>query len=232
MSRVVVCWLALVLVHGPASAGEPKTIELVNGKDLSGWKFKGDPKRSKWQATDVRLNPNKPEQFLAAKHATGEPFWLVNMGGGVDAYTEQKFTDCRITVEFMIPKGSNSGVYLMGEYELQILDSHGKAKVGPGDLGGIYHASAPKVNASKKPGEWQTFVIDFQAPKFEGSKKIANAKFLKVTLNDTIIQENVEMKGPTPGGLTGHEVASGPILLQGDHGAVAFRKITVVPASK
>src|SRR5439155_7007 len=113
-------------------------------------------------------------------------------GGGTDISTEQKFGDCMIEVEFMIPKGSNSGVYVMGEYEVQILDSFGKPddKLGPGDMGGIYSNAAPKVNACKKPGEWQKFVIEFVAPKFEGDKKTANAKFIKVTLNDKVIHEN------------------------------------------
>jgi hypothetical protein len=117
----------------------------------------------------------------------------------------------------------------MGEYEIQILDSFGKEKVGPGDVGGIYGASAPKENASLEPGKWQTMEIDFVAPKFEKGKKVANAKVLKVYLNDKLIQENVEIQGPTPSGLTGKEHAKGPLLLQGDHGAVAFRKIRLQP---
>src|SRR5581483_2513023 len=112
----------------------------------------------------------------------------------------------------MIPKGSNSGVYVMGEYEVQILDSYGKEKLSPGDLGGLYQNAAPRVNASRKPGEWQKFVIDFQAPRFEDGKRVAKAKFLKVTLNGEVIHENVEMKGPTPSGLTGKEQPTGPLM--------------------
>jgi len=149
----------------------------------------------------------------------------------VDIYTEQKFGDCTIEVEFMVPKGSNSGVYVMGEYEVQILDSFGKKKVGPGDLGGLYGAAAPRVNAAKKPGEWQKFVIDFQTPRFEGTKKVKNARFLKITLNDEVIHENVEMKGPTPSGVTGKEAPTGPLMFQGDHGPVAFRTIKITPRS-
>ncbi len=120
----------------------------------------------------------------------------------------------------------------MGEYEVQILDSYGRpaAKLGQGDLGALYSAAAPKVNAAKKPGEWQKFVIDFQAPKFEGTKKVSNAKFVKVTLNDVVLHENVEMKGPTPSGVTGKESPDGgPLMFQGDHGPVAFRNIKVTP---
>jgi hypothetical protein len=122
----------------------------------------------------------------------------------------------------------------MGEYEVQILDSFGKPddKLGPGDMGGIYHTAAPKKNACKKPGEWQKFVIDFQAPKFEGEKKTANGKFIKVTLNDVVIHENVEVKESTGGGLTGKEHPTGPLMFQGDHGPVAFRNIKITPRNQ
>jgi hypothetical protein len=129
----------------------------------------------------------------------------------------------------MVPKGSNSGIYLMGEYEIQILDSFGKAKVGPGDLGGIYGSAAPLLNAAKKPGEWQKFVIEFQAPKFADGKKTTNAKVLKVTLNGQVIHENIEVKGVTGGALTGKESAAGPLMFQGDHGTVALRNLKFTP---
>src|SRR5262249_45307638 len=147
----------------------------------------------------------------------------------VDLVSEKKFGDCKVELEFMVPKGSNSGIYLMGEYEVQILDSHGRKKVGPGDLGGIYATAAPKVNAAKKPGEWQNFVIEFRAPRFKEGKKVENAKFLKVTLNGQVIHEDVEVKGPTPACLTGKEAPTGPLMFQGDHGPVAFRNVRVTP---
>ena len=89
--------------------------------------------------------------------------------------------------------------------------------------------SLPKLSKiCKKPGEWQKFVIDFKAPRFEDAKKVSNAVFVKVELNGTVIHENVEMKkGATPGGLTGKEAPTGPVMFQGDHGAVAFRNISV-----
>jgi hypothetical protein len=129
----------------------------------------------------------------------------------------------------MVPKGSNSGIYLMGRYEVQILDSFGRDKLTYQDMGAIYSVAVPKVNACKKPGEWQKFVIDFQAPRFDGKLKVANAKFLKVELNDKVIHENVAVtKGATPGALGG-EVAAGPLMLQGDHGPVAFRNLKITP---
>jgi hypothetical protein len=198
-----------------------------NGKDKSGWKFKSPEERSKWKVGKATLDAADNHK-LAFVEGGDE---LVNTEAhSVDAYTEAKWGDCLIEVEVMVPKGSNSGIYVMGEYEVQVLDSFGKEKVGQGDMGGIYAAAAPKVNASKAPGEWQKFSIDFRAPKFGADgKRSAPAKFVKIELNGQAIHENVEMKGPTPGGLTGKEAAAGPIMLQGDHGPVAYRNFKVTP---
>jgi 3-keto-disaccharide hydrolase len=209
------------------AAAQEKPVEPFNGKNLDGWKVRGDNKdKSKWTVGTAKVNPSEPGK-LAVSSGGDE---LVNAtAGGVDIYSEDKWGDARIEVEFMVPKGSNSGVYVMGEYEVQVLDSYGRERVGPGDVGGLYGAAAPKVNASRKPGEWQKFVIEFQAPRFEGEKKVANAKFLKVILNDQVIHENVEMKGPTPTGVSGKEAAKGPLMFQGDHGPVAYRNIKITP---
>jgi hypothetical protein len=198
---------------------------LFNGKDLTGWLPK-NADNSKWKVGSATLDP-KDSAKLAFSPEGSE---LVNTAvHSCDLSTARKFGDCTVEVEFMIPKGSNSGVYLMGEYEVQVLDSYGKDKVGPGDMGGIYANAAPRVNACKKPGEWQKFVIDFQASRFENGKKTANAKFIKVTLNDQLLHENFEVKGPTPGGLTGKESATGPLMIQGDHGPITIRTIKVMP---
>lgn len=232
--RLAVLVVPVLLLNPASRAEDAKPIRPFNGKDLAGWKLK-DPKKSKWEAYENSqpfLGRNPTEFEPGGKEAnSGTKSTLVNLKpGGTDIYTEQKFGDCTIEVEFMIPKGSNSGVYVMGEYEVQIYDTYGKKDLAPGDMGGIYTYSAPKVNACKKPGEWQKFVIEFQAPKFEGGKKVANGKFVKVTFNDKVIHENVELtKGPTPGGLTGKEAPTGPLMFQGDHGAVAYRNIKITP---
>lgn len=225
--------LMTLLAGGLALAADPKPVEPFNGKDLSGWKLKGnDEKKSNWRPAVVIVGDKAPAEFVTPKVPGDTPMQLVNMkGGGVDVFTEQKFGDCTIELEFMVPKGSNSGVYVMGEYEVQVFDSYGKAddKLTEGDLGAIYSAAKPKKNVAKKPGEWQTFKIEFQAPKFDGDKRTAPAKFVKVTLNGEVLHENVEMKGPTPGGLTGKEAANGPLMFQGDHGPVAFKNIKITP---
>ncbi len=89
----------------------------------------------------------------------------------------------------MIPKGSNSGIYLMGQYEVQVADSYGKKRIKDSAMGGIFGMAAPKINAAKKPGEWQRFLIKFKAPRFENRKRIAPAEFVKVALNGEVIHE-------------------------------------------
>jgi hypothetical protein len=219
--------LAAPLLAAPLLAAEDKAAEPFNGKDLSGWKTKDPASRSTWKVGRAKLVANHPDKIDFAAEG-GE---LVNTEGhGVDIYSNAKFGDARIEVEVMVPKGSNSGIYVHGEYEIQVLDSFGKEKIGAGDMGAIYSASLPKVNASKAPGEWQKYIIEFRAPKFDGAgKKTANAEFVKVELNGKLIHENVVMKGPTPTGVSGKEAAEGPIMFQGDHGPVAYRNLKISP---
>jgi len=233
MFRLMLPAVAVTLaIFASSSAEEPKPTELFNGKDLTGWKPR-DEKKSKWQVLpgSPRLDPDNAAQFTGDTIKAMDTPVMVTIKPSCDIYTTEKFGDCHVEVEFMIPKGSNSGVYLMGEYEVQILDSYGKAndQLKPGDMGGIYNTAAPKVNACKNAGEWQKFVIDFQAPRFDGDKKTANAKFIKVVFNDQVIHENVEVKGSTGSGLTGKEAATGPLMFQGDHGPVAFRNVKITP---
>ncbi|HEX3152605.1 MAG TPA: DUF1080 domain-containing protein [Gemmataceae bacterium] len=190
----------------------------------AGWKLKHADK-GMWVTGTATVDAKDPTK-LSVKEGGTE---VINLKPSSDLISEEKFGDCTVEVEFMIPKGSNSGVYLMGEYELQIYDTYEKKGKDPkpGDMAGIYTFAPPKVYVDKPYGEWQKFVIEFQAPKFEGGKKVSNAKFVKVTFNGTVIHENVECNKVTPGGLTGKEMAEGPLMFQGDHGQVAFKNIKV-----
>jgi hypothetical protein len=160
-----------------------------------------------------------------------------------------EFGDAQIHVEWLVPKGSNSGVYVMGRYEVQVLDSFGTATPGSGDAGGIYQrwdpkrgqgkegfeGHPPRVNAAKAPGEWQVFDITFTAPRFDAAGvKTANAVFVKVVHNGQVVHENVEVTGPTRSSLWEYdaEKPTGPLMLQGDHGPVVYRNITVTPLGK
>ena len=221
------CTITLLLSASALSAAD----EPFNGKDLKDWSYKAKGKlEPKWVVGTPSLAKDKPNALVAS----GKEGAMVNVvaghGQSVDIYSNQKWGSHRIELEVLVAKGANSGIYVMGEYEVQILDSYGKEKLGGGDMGAIYGAQPPRTNACKKPGEWQKYQIDFVAPKFDGSgKKTANAKFLVVKLNGKILHENVEMKGTTPSGVTGKEAATGPIMFQGDHGPVAFRKIKISP---
>lgn len=198
-----------------------------NGTNLDGWKVKGDPANSGLTVGTAALDADDPTKLTVTPAEEGKGDLVNAKAHALDFYTEGKWGDAVYAVEFMVPKGSNSGIYIMGEYEVQILDSFGREKVGPGDVGGLYGAQAPAKNASKAPGEWQKMVIFFEAPKFDGDKKISNAKFVKVLLNGETIHENVELPGVTPGGVDGKEKPAGPLMFQGNHGEVAYRNIRI-----
>jgi hypothetical protein len=224
----------LLALTASALAADP--VELFNGKDLAGWL----PPHGTWSAVErVTLDPANAKAFLS-KPGTGV---LINSTGGktVNFMTAGEWGDCELHVEFCIPQGSNSGIYLQGRYEVQVLDSFGKKEINVHDCGAIYErwidkekkgyeGRAPSVNASKAPGEWQSFDITFRAPRFDAAgKKIENAKFVKVVHNGQTIIENYECTGPTRGAKLPEEKPTGPILIQGDHGPVAYRNLKLTP---
>ncbi len=203
-----------------------ETVLLFNGRDFAGWRSLSGGQISGWQIGTARL----PERWAGLQVEPGGSDFI-NVGTGTDLVSTLEVGDCVIEVEVLVGRGSNSGIYLMGEYELQVFDSFGKPGAGPGDMGALYGIVPPRVNACKKPGEWQTFSIDFRAPRFDGNRKTANAKLVRVVLNGQVIHENVDVPRPTEQGLTGSEHATGPIRLQGNlGGGVAYRKLRVTPA--
>ncbi len=241
MKPLLITALALVPILTPiamADKEKPGAATPFNGRDLTGWEMKAsskDGQSAKWEVGTPKLD-GEGGKALAVEEG-GEGAALVNVvsghGQGVDIYSKEKWGSSVIELEVLVAHGANSGIYVMGEYEVQVLDSFGKEKLGGGDMGAIYGAQPPRTNACKPAGEWQKYVIDFDAPKFDGEgKKVANAKFVKVELNGEILHENVEMKGPTPAGVAGKEAAEGPIMFQGDHGAAAFRNIRITPKSE
>jgi hypothetical protein len=205
---------------------------LFDGNDLAGWRR---PAGEWLPAQEVSLNSADPQTFTIT---SGQGILVNgNKGRTVDLITEGEFGDLALHVEFCIPKHSNSGVYLQGRYEVQVYDSFGVEKDAyPGiECGGIYprwinesnvEGHSPRVNASKPPGQWQSFDIQFRAPRFDSTgKKTANARMVRVLHNGALIHENVELSGPTRSGHWSDEKPQGPILLQGDHGPVAYRNL-------
>jgi hypothetical protein len=213
-------------------ADSSKTISLLNGKDLTGWKIIGRGSNT-WTFGTAAMDTNCPAKLKI----TGPGSELISTNRTVNLSSEAVFGDCIVEAEFMVGKSSadngtdsNSGIKLMNIYEIQIFDSYGKAVLGKTDCGAVYSETAPLLNACKKPGEWQKLVIDFRAPRFDqAGNKIANAKFVKVTLNGQVIQDNVEIAHGTNVSRNAKEHPTGPIYLQGDHGAVAFRSIKITP---
>jgi hypothetical protein len=219
---LVACFALLALT---ALADDQKSVSLLNGKDLSGWKTVGKDK-VQWKFGKAALDPANPAKLVV----DGPGDELVSPEKGVNLSSEATFGDCRVELEFMVSQKSNSGVKLMNIYEVQIFDSFGKEVPDDKDSGAIYMEKAPKVNAAKKPGEWQTLSIDFRAPRFDASgMKTANAKFVKVVMNGQVVQENVEVAHGTNVSRNAKEHPTGPIYLQGDHGPVAFRNFKVTP---
>lgn len=183
------------------------------------------------------------ETFSGIKEGTGI---IVNAPTkkqkGTDISTKKEYGDVDISLEFLLPANSNSGIFLQSRYEIQLRDSWGKPHISAVDNGGIYprydssrgtgneeyEGYAPRINVSRAPGLWQKLSIAFQAPRFDANgKKTANAKILKIELNGTLIHENIELTGPTRGTHHNDEVAKAPLLIQGHNGPVALRNVLI-----
>lgn len=222
--------------HGdPPFLVEDGWTALLNGKDVSGWRAQDGGKHGWFTTKAIRWERLlSPTRLLAVPDSGGRI--LNGDGRTANLVTDEKHGDVELYLEFMLSKGSNSGVYLHGLYEVQIFDSYGsELSMKTSDGGAVYHrwienqgvgGSAPKVNASRPPGQWQSYQIWFQAPRFDAAgKKTANARFLRVFHNGQLVQENVELEGGTRAHMQLEEAPLNPLMLQGDHGPVAFRDI-------
>ena len=211
---------------------------VLTGADLSAWR-----QNLEWSVVGDAFDHPRNEFLLSNREGAGV---IINSRKAKSSplVSREEFGDSRIHVEFLIPKSSNSGVYIQGQYEIQILDSWTDANVSypGGECGGIYprwdenrpgksyDGHSVIANASRPPGQWQTFDIVFRAARFDNEgKKIANAIIMKLWHNGTLIHKDVELSGPTRGSFKPNDIAQGPLVLQGDHGPVAFRNIWVVP---
>ena len=192
-------------------------VVLFNGSDLSNWTSR-DGGAPGWAVEDG---------VMAVVPRTG------------DIMTTERFTDHFLHLEFMTPdmpeatgqaKG-NSGVFLQGRYEIQVLDSYGIALPGMGDCGAIYNQFAPLVNACKPPLEWQSYDVIFRAPRLNDDGEIVENTRVTVLQNGLVILNNVILSGTTGANIGGGVGDPGPLLLQ-DHGnLVKFRNIWAVPLS-
>ena len=221
IALIVLGLLILICVH-PANAQPLFTgsearpsdaVVLFDGKDLSEWMRCGSDEPAGWKVengyTEVR-------------------------GGNI--CTKRTFGDFQLHLEFWLPlmakaKGqarANSGVYLQGRYEIQVLDSYG-LKSQANDCGAMYGVAAPLVNACRPPEQWQTCDVFFRAPRFDDEGNQISKARVSALQNGVWIHDNVEIPGSTVAAMGGDVVASGPIMLQ-DHGnPVRYRNIWVRP---
>lgn len=176
----------------PPSWGQ--TVPLFNGTDLAGWTTFGG--KSQWSAENGVLK---------------------NAGSGANLVTTAKYDDFQLHLEVNCPKGSNSGIYLRGRYEVQVEDAIDPEPKSTG-LGGVYGFLVPNENASAGAGNWQTFDITLVGRR------------VTVVLNGKTIIGDQTIPGITGGALDSDEGAPGPIYLQGDHGAVSYRNLRITPA--
>jgi hypothetical protein len=181
-------------------------IQLFNGKDLTGWKLINPKQANGFKVVDGVLvnDPVNPE---------GQ---RVNFG---NLRTEKEFEDFKLTLEVNVPEHSNSGVYLRGMYEIQVVDSYGK-ELDSHNMGGLYSRVKPTASAEKKGGEWQTMEM------------ILCDRHVTVILNGTKIIDNQPAYGPTGGAMQADVFKAGPIYLQGDHGKVSYRNMVLTPIIK
>lgn len=170
-------------------------IELFNGNDLTGWKPK---------------DPEGPNGWKVVNHV------LENEMPSGDIRTEREFNDFKLHIEFNCPAKSNSGVYLRGRYEVQVMDSYGLPPESH-RLGGLYGFIDPTENAGKPGGEWQTYDITLLG------------RYVTVVLNGKTVIDDKEIPGITGGALNSREAEPGPLLLQGDHGKVSYRNVVLTP---
>jgi hypothetical protein len=178
-------------------------------------------------------------QWLARKG--GDPQWKIKDGytevvpGTGDIYTRELFTDFQLHVEFWLPlmadetgqARANSGVYLQGRYEIQVLDSFGLESK-DNDCGGIYKIAAPLVNACRKPEEWQSYDVAFRAARFEGEALKEKAR-VTVFHNGVMIHNNLEIPTPTGGAMDEDMRKPGPLLLQDHRNPVRYRNVWIMP---
>ena len=237
--KVVTILLVSLVPLTADGEGEDDWLELGAPSGLSPWKSPtGD-----W-AVVAEVKPSEKDRKLLVAEPGEGVIYNGKLGRTRNLVSTKTFGDVEAHLEFLIPQGSNAGIKFEGLYEIQIFDSYGKPEpLTAMDCGGIYPRAQllpryhylddghpPRTNACKSPGEWQILDVIFLAPRFDSEgKKIQNARFVSVKLNGVTVQDNQEAATPTGHAYTMPEVPTGPILLQADHGPVAFRSLKVRP---
>lgn len=187
-----------------ASVKFGKPVSLFNGKDLTGWKLINEKQTNGFKVIDGTL-VNDPVQTEGSPH--------ISYG---NLRTVDEYEDFNLKLEVNVPAGNNSGVYLRGMYEIQVVDSY-KKELDPHNMGAVYSRIKPVTAAEKPAGEWQTMDITLCQ------------RHATVILNGVKIIDNQPVYGPTGGAIKSDVFSPGPIYLQGDHGKVSYRNILLTP---
>ncbi|MDQ3392973.1 MAG: DUF1080 domain-containing protein [Bacteroidota bacterium] len=255
MKTGILCFILKVICIAPlfAQSNSLQPLELKNlseFKEQAGnWFVVGDVSidpsvdvSHKQEAPPAPKKKNKKEAASAAPRAVNYQEGsgiLLNINDETkksNIVTNWEHGDIYLEMDVMLPKGSNSGLYLQGKYELQLEDSWGVVSPKFSNMGGIYRnwenapersymGKAPLSNAAKAPGLWQKLIVSFKAPQFDNvGKKTSNAR-LTAELNGVKIHDNIEIPLPTGGAMDNKEAAKGPLMIQGDHGPIAIRNI-------
>ena len=241
--RCLAATMLLLLVGQTSRAAEDGWTPLGADDSFAAWH---QPTGDWYEAGDATLDPDN-ERRLVGKPGAGV---MINgqIGKTPSLVTKRPFADVEVHLEFMVAKGSNSGVIFHGNHEIQILDSAHEETPTGAHCGGVYpraegepgtptyhhidEGSPPRVNAAKPPGQWQTLDIIFQAARFDNAgTKTAHAKFVKVVHNGQVIQEDVEVPYAHGPNWDRKQHPRGPIIFQGDYGPIAYRNIRVRPSS-
>ncbi|MHB1177728.1 MAG: 3-keto-disaccharide hydrolase [Daejeonella sp.] len=213
-------WGSLPPIVGPGTGTQPPSdaIVLFDGKDMSEWEI---PENTEWLVQDaiVTIMPSKTRQE--------KPVWI---------FSKKQFGDIQLHVEWRSPekvegegqRRGNSGVFLPGRYEIQVLDSYDNLTYANGQCASVYKQIIPLVNACRRPGEWQTYDIIFKAPRFSQTGDLQSPAYVTVIHNGVLVQNHAALRGSTTfigsPKYTAHPLKQ-PLGLQ-DHGdAVSFRNI-------
>jgi hypothetical protein len=211
-------------------ASDQKTIRPFNGENLDNWERTGRVRRDFWTIGTPAIDPENPESLIV-KDENGDAL-ISHTFAGADLHTERKFRDARIEFEVMLPESGNSGLYLMGEYELQLRHQPDADPENPGgmDHGAIARLAPPKKLVIPEPGKWQKILVAYRAPRFnDAGEKTANMRVKRIVIDGQTVQKDVEIPENTLGGITVEEQPEGPAMLQGGERPAAFRNIRITP---
>ncbi|MEO8620057.1 MAG: family 16 glycoside hydrolase [bacterium] len=235
--RALACMLVVTLAPVANAQARAETNaefppQLISLANLNAFR----PTSANWRIAGAATADRDHSRALTGAAGTGVLVNAPSAAAKAPLFTTWEHGDIDVEFDVMLAKGSSAGLYLMGRYDVQLADSWGVRTPTVADLGAIgqrwdakqsagFEGTPPRQNASRAPGLWQHVEISFRAPRFDGQRKTADARFAKVTVNGAVMQDNVRVTGPTQGAAFQDERPFGPLMIEGDHGPIAFRNV-------